>query len=395
MKISYLDVFSPPIFRDKEKTRKANHIYFIGKFLLVMSISIVPFLNTRGNIGLNIILFISFLGSAILPMWLAKRGKVNTAGILFIILFWSLINYSTIETGGVQAVGFGGNLLVMAMALMLINIYAVFIVAGVSSAFGFYLAYLQSNNNLPLLLDIPTNAFPAWVTQTFFLVMNASILYILINNLRRELKRAQFAEQNILILNDQLILAYDTTLEGWARALELKDKDTEGHTRRVTEMTLELGKKFAMSKEELTSIKYGAQLHDIGKMGIPDEVLNKPGKLTPSERKLIETHPDIAFQLLKSIEYLGDAIDIPYCHHEKWDGTGYPSGMKGEEIPFSARIFSVVDVWDALRSDRPYRKAWGSEKSLNYIKEQKGHHFDPQVVDQFFKMILDESFIKL
>ena len=195
-----------------------------------MSISIVPFLNTRGNIGLNIIFFISFLGSAILPMWLAKQGKVNTAGILYTILFWSLINYSTIETGGVQAVGFGGNLIIMAMALMLINLYAVFIVAGVSSAIGFYLAYLQSNNNLPLLLDIPTNAFPAWVTQTFFLVMNASILYILINNLRRELKRALFAEQNILILNDQLILAYDTTLEGWARALELKDKDTEGHT---------------------------------------------------------------------------------------------------------------------------------------------------------------------
>jgi PAS domain S-box-containing protein len=187
--------------------------------------------------------------------------------------------------------------------------------------------------------------------------------------------------------NVELVLAYDTTLEGWARALELRDHDTEGHTRRVTDMTLRLARAMGVSDTELVHIRRGALLHDIGKMGIPDSILQKPDKLTDEEWKIMRQHPVYAYNLLSPIAFLRPALDIPYCHHERWDGTGYPRGLKGEQIPLAARIFAVVDVWDALHSDRPYRPAWPEEKALAYIREQAGKHFDPQVVETFLKLI--------
>jgi PAS domain S-box-containing protein len=187
--------------------------------------------------------------------------------------------------------------------------------------------------------------------------------------------------------NLDLSLAYDTTLEGWTRTLDLRDKETEGHTQRVAEMTTRLASMAGMSDNELVHVRRGALLHDIGKMGIPDNILLKPGKLTDEEWEVMKKHPVYAYDLLSPIKYLHPALDIPYCHHEKWDGSGYPRGLKKEDIPLAARIFTVVDVWDALRSDRPYRKAWPEEKALAYIREQSGKHFDPNVVDAFFKLI--------
>jgi len=181
--------------------------------------------------------------------------------------------------------------------------------------------------------------------------------------------------------------AYDTTLEGWAKALELRDKETEGHSRRVTETTLTVARAMGFDEEELTHIRRGSILHDIGKMGIPDDILRKNGPLTDEERSVVVKHPNTAFDLLKPITYLQNALLIPYCHHEKWDGTGYPRGLKEEEIPLAARIFAVVDVWDALSSDRPYRDAWSPEKVSNYIRNESGKHFDPKVVDVFLTMV--------
>ncbi|MBI5828335.1 MAG: HD domain-containing protein [Chloroflexi bacterium] len=181
----------------------------------------------------------------------------------------------------------------------------------------------------------------------------------------------------------ELALAYDTTLAGWARALELRDEDTEGHTRRVTEMTLQLARAVGLKESELLHIRRGALLHDMGKMGVPDHILLKPGPLTDEEWIIMRQHPQSAYDMLAPIAYLRPALDIPYCHHEKWDGAGYPRGLKGEQIPFAARIFAVVDVWDALRSDRPYREAWPEEKVREYIREQAGKHFDPRVVEVF------------
>ncbi len=189
--------------------------------------------------------------------------------------------------------------------------------------------------------------------------------------------------------NIQLSRAYESTIEGWSHALDLRDKETEGHTLRVTEMTLNLATMFglAIGDDQLNHIRRGSLLHDIGKMGIPDTILLKPGPLTDEEWQVMRKHPDYAYEMLSSIEYLRPALDIPYCHHEKWDGSGYPRGLKGEEIPFSARLFAVVDVWDALRSDRPYRKGWSEAKAREYILEQRGIHFDPAVVDTFMRML--------
>ncbi|HEX8228496.1 MAG TPA: PAS domain S-box protein [Chloroflexia bacterium] len=186
--------------------------------------------------------------------------------------------------------------------------------------------------------------------------------------------------------NLELALAYDVTLEGWSRALDLRDKETEGHSQRVTEMTARLARYMGVHETEMSHIRRGALLHDIGKLGIPDAVLLKPGPLTEEEWEIMRLHPVYAYQWLASIEFLRPALDIPYCHHEKWDGTGYPRGLKGEQIPLAARIFAIVDVWDALRSDRPYRPAWPEEKVREHLKELSGTHFDPRVVADFLSL---------
>lgn len=193
--------------------------------------------------------------------------------------------------------------------------------------------------------------------------------------------------EELQISNAKLVMAYDATIEGWSRAMDLRDKETEGHTRRVTELTLTLARKIGIDNDQLLHIKRGALLHDMGKLGIPDSILLKPGPLTKEEWVIMHKHPVYAYEMLSSIDYLRPALEIPYCHHEKWDGSGYPRGLIGEEIPLAARIFAVIDVWDALTSDRPYRNAWKQEKALEYIQENSGTHFDPHVVDVFMEEI--------
>jgi len=178
----------------------------------------------------------------------------------------------------------------------------------------------------------------------------------------------------------ELSQAYDATIEGWTRALDLRDHETEGHSQRVTALTLELAVAMGMQAQQLQHVRRGALLHDIGKMGVPDSILLKPGPLTEDEWGMMRQHPIFAYNMLAPIAYLAPALDIPYCHHEKWDGTGYPRGLKGLEIPLAARIFAVVDVWDALRSDRPYRPAWPADRVLQHIRALEGTHFDPQIV---------------
>ncbi len=187
--------------------------------------------------------------------------------------------------------------------------------------------------------------------------------------------------------NVELVQAYDATLEGWSRALELRDLETSGHSLRVTEITVRIASAMGISEQELVHVRRGTLLHDIGKMGIPDAILLKPGPLTEEEWEIMRKHPVYAFELLSPIPFLRPALDIPYCHHERWDGSGYPRGLKGEEIPLAARIFAVVDVWDALRSPRPYREAWPEDKVRQYLRRQAGKQLDPRVVEKFLAMI--------
>lgn len=180
--------------------------------------------------------------------------------------------------------------------------------------------------------------------------------------------------------------AYDETIQGWARALDLRDNDTAHHSLRVTWAAEELARRMDVDAADLVHIRRGALLHDIGKIGVPDAILYKPGPLTDEEWVVMRRHPETARELLEPIEYLKDAMDVPVYHHERWDGCGYPYGLAGEAIPFAARIFAVVDVWDALTSDRPYRDAWSEEDAFAYLREEAGHHFDPACVAAFETM---------
>lgn len=210
-------------------------------------------------------------------------------------------------------------------------------------------------------------------------------------------KQAAVAIDNIMIFeelqkkNDELMMAYDTTMEGWSKALDYRDAETEGHSQRVTEMAMKIAAAFGIKENELVHLRRGALLHDIGKLGVPDSILLKAGPLSPEEWDIMKRHTEMAFELLSPIRYLEPALLIPYYHHEKWDGSGYPVGLKGKQIPLSARIFAVVDVWDALCSDRPYRKGWPKEMVIEHIRSLSGRHFDPEVVDAFLNILKSPS----
>jgi len=247
---------------------------------------------------------------------------------------------------------------------------------------GYYAVPLIVNNEVKGVLEIfhrsELAGNPEWL----------KFLQILAN-------QAAIAIDNSLLFNDleqsniELIQAYDATIEGWSRALDLRDKETEGHSLRVTNMTLRLANCMGIEQREHLNLRRGALLHDIGKMGIPDEILFKKGALSDAEWVVMRKHPTYAYEMLNPIEYLHPALIIPKYHHEKWDGTGYPEKLSGEMIPLAARIFAIVDVWDALSSDRPYRAAWSTEAVLEYIQKNSGTHFDPKVVDVFIRN-LDE-----
>jgi HD-GYP domain-containing protein (c-di-GMP phosphodiesterase class II) len=209
--------------------------------------------------------------------------------------------------------------------------------------------------------------------------------------------QAAIAIHSAQLFNEQqqnharLTKAYEDTIDGWSRALDLRDEETQGHSQRVTDLTLGLARRMGVAEEQLVHIRRGARLHDIGKMGIPDSILLKPAALTPEEWEIMRQHTTFAADCLYPIEFLGPALEIPYGHHEKWDGTGYPQGLKGEDIPLSARIFAVIDVWDALTHYRPYRGPWSKETALAYILEQSGKHFDPHIVAKFLEWVQDSS----
>ncbi len=204
---------------------------------------------------------------------------------------------------------------------------------------------------------------------------------------------AAIAVENAVLLkelqrtNFELTLAYNTTIEGWSRALDLRDRDTEGHTQRVTDGAVRLARRLGFADAELIHVRRGAILHDIGKMAIPDSILLKPGPLTPDEWDIIRQHPRYAYELLSPIPYLGPALEIPHYHHERWDGTGYPHKLSGDQIPLPARLFAVVDVYDALTSHRPYRPAWKLDEAMDYINGQSGRHFDPHITAEFLKLM--------
>lgn len=225
------------------------------------------------------------------------------------------------------------------------------------------------------------------LTATFAIFALAFMTWVIAHQLENTIEKNDALVDDIQKTYDELKDAYQTTLEGWSRALEVRDRETQGHSKRVTELTLHIARKMGFSEEELEHIYRGTLLHDIGKLGIPDEILHKKGPLTEQEMRVMRLHPQIAVDLISPIAYLKPAMNIPRYHHEKWDGTGYPHGLMGELIPLEARIYAVIDVFDALTNDRPYRKAMKKQEALEYIRSESGKHFDPAVVSVFMNEI--------
>ena len=324
-----------------------------------------------------------------------QRGKSQIISLLFLGFAWVSFTATILflENGLRAPVYIATQLFLVVYAGLMHGRKAVIVVSVLTLTVSGIVAFMESRGIFlmePRIPDVRFSIIALFIfipTIGFLLTRTLENLQLSISLYRNESRIRYESEQNVKQLNQELELAYQTTLEGWARALELKDKETEGHSHRVTDLTIEVAEKFDFDENAIRYVYYGALLHDIGKMGVPDEILNKPGELTPEERAIINQHPIYAFEMLKDIEYLQQAISIPYSHHENWDGTGYPQGLQGEEIPLPARIFSVVDNWDALTSDRPYRNAWKKEKVLNYIKEQSGKKFDPQVVEIFVNQV--------
>lgn len=257
-----------------------------------------------------------------------------------------------------------------------------------------YKKYLMEKENFISYMAMPLviKGFPIGVLEIF----NRSqleidndwmdFLYVLVGQATIAIENTSLFDK-LNKSNRALEISYDTTLEGWVRVLDLKDEETEGHTRRVTDMAIELADLVGVDKRDIVQVRRGSLLHDIGKMGIPDKILLKPGPLTDEEWEIMKMHPVYAYEILSPIPYLKNVIDIPYCHHEKWDGTGYPRGLSGTEIPLFARIFATVDIWDAITSDRCYRKAWDKERALKHMKTISGEHLDPNIVKIFLEMI--------
>lgn len=263
----------------------------------------------------------------------------------------------------------------------LLEVYVPLHLAGSEDVEGAYEIY-ESTAVLDARLDRIRTVVALGAFGGFFVLFLA--LYGVVQGAARRLvERAQENER----LAFEVAWAYDGTIEGWAAALDLKDKETEGHSRRVTDLTVVAAHELGIDGDDLNDVRRGALLHDIGKMGVPDSILLKPGPLDDAEWEVMHKHPEHARTMLESVGFLERALQIPYCHHERWDGTGYPRGLKGEEIPLPARIFAVVDVWDALSHDRPYRKAWSDAQVRDHLVAQKGSHFDPEIVDVVLRII--------
>ncbi len=313
---------------------------------------------------------------------LARNLSYRTRGWILLFTTYAAATFA-LATTGLSGLGRVGLVLLPILAYILINPRTGWVATGFSIVIYLAVAILANEGLVNILIDSKAESVMAWAMSGATMVTLLLAAMVVIDRFYRLLLKALISQRRAAMELEQ---AYNSTLEGWARALELFDRETECHSRNVTQLTLELARTMGVSTSELIDIYRGALLHDIGKMGVPESVLMKPGELDETERAEMNKHPEYARQMLGPIEFLRQALDIPYCHHEKWDGSGYPRGLKGEEIPLSARIFSVVDVWEALTAKRPYHHPWPRDRALEFIREHAGSHFDPRVVDAFMNL---------
>ena len=372
MFLKLIGFFSPPEFENFEFTQKAKFLHFT---LLITSGACI-FLgiqNMGGNTSLDVLIFI-LGGFSLLCVPLNKSGYYIFTALFIATLIFAVMTYSLIDGVGLKDAGLLAYPLFIIFATFLFGKNKAPLITLLSIASVVLVYYLDKMGYLTPSRYSNENQLTVIVA---LFIATGFFLWAVMDNWERIMRN--------------LTETYYLTLFGWSKALEYRDKETEGHSIRVTELTEELAKHMGIPNQELRHIHHGALLHDIGKMAVPDSILLKKGELTEEEWAVVKMHPLRAKELLENIPFLKPAMDIPYRHHERWNGKGYPDGLSKKDIPLSARIFAIVDVWDAITSDRPYRQAWSKEKSLAYIREQSGILFDPQIVQVFLELIDNEE----
>ena len=351
---------------------------FLIAILILFLISLNMALNDWDDAALSLVIQ---LGVTLALFILFKMGYPRVAGFGLLISISALITYNFLVEGGIHDNGMVVFPVLITLSGLVLGRKIVPYMTMVSLFEASLLYWLAVAGVIKPYGGVIQVDIQDYLTVMILLLISGILIGITMITIENNLGQLVMAER-------QLRDSYNLTLDGWGRALELFDKETEGHSIRVTELTLEIAKFLNIDKDEIEHIRRGALLHDIGKMGISDQILNKTSSLSEEERKSIEEHPWYAYQLLKDIPYLEKALAIPYSHHECWDGTGYPQKLKGKMIPLSARIFAIADNWDALTSDRPYRRAWPKEDAVKYIQDQAGKAFDPDLVTLFVEKIL-------
>lgn len=367
-----IDFFRPPEFESIEQTHKARFLH-IALFVASTACILLGIQNLSGKNHLDLVLFI-FGGLSFLCIPANKRGFYIPVAIFLSGLMLALITFSLIAGVGLKDAGLVAYPIFIIFSSYLFTKRAVFYTTLLSVG-SVVLVY----SLIQMGVSLPARYTDEGQLKVILVLFPAAgfLLWAVMDNWERIMKS----------LRD----AYDLTLAGWGRALEFRHRETEGHSQRVVDVTLALACRLGIRGRKLDHIRRGALLHDIGKMALPDAILLKKGELTDEEWVIVKKHPAQAKDMLEGIPFLKSALDIPYSHHERWDGSGYPQGLSREAIPFAARIFAVADVWDALTSDRPYRSAWPEEQARIYIRDQAGILFDPQVVRVFLEFIEGQS----
>lgn len=319
------------------------------------------------------------LAIACIPLlWLNSKGQITPAALFLSVIVLMVINLNLYDGDGIRDSGILAYPIFIMIGVLFFGKRSTpyFSLAAIVSMIG--IVYLEMHGYIHP--TIGATRFDILLPITILLLAAAAFIWVVVLNLEKHLERVKESET-------ELRKTYDLTLTAWAKVLEYRDKETEGHSRRLVELSTRLARALGLTETEIGHLRRGALLHDIGKLAIPDEILLKPGQLNDAERRLMEQHPAYAKQMLAQVSFLEPCVEVAYSHHERWDGRGYPQGLKEKEIPLSARIFAVVDQWDALTSDRPYRKAWARDHVIAYLQENAGKIYDPEVVKAFLAII--------
>lgn len=310
--------------------------------------------------------------------WLNSRGRYLQSASLTLAVIVCAADYNLYATGGLQDSGMLVYPLIIIVGSLFFGKRAIPVLTLASIGSLAVLAYLEIKGSYAPARVVTDAGF--CLSAGVLLMAASGLVWVIIHNTERNIAHIKRAEE-------ELLKTYHLTLEGLAKILEYRDSETEGHSRRVVALSVRLAREMHCSEEDIGHIRRGALIHDIGKMAIPDHILSKPGPLDDAEKKIMEKHTVYAREMLEPISFLGPASIISYCHHERWDGCGYPQGLKGDEIPLPARLFAIVDQWDALSSERPYHKAWPEEKVISYLRDNSGKCFDPRVVEAFLRIV--------